>query len=140
MEDEYIAVASILDLRSCSKAGEQSGTSNELLHSHYLEMTATPPRQCYSSIPIEEMKRLMNIYGPELGNNRYTTAKPTPGSTARKFARWFPNFFHRFRFDVSRNQYVPVLGCKGERARRILMRQRVKHERNMRRKKNTKSM
>ena len=118
--DEYCAVSSMLDLKSGRTSGGPSGVSIGT----FAEYAAGDlPKERLSSVPFEEMVELMMIYGPEAHDNRWTPRRPTPKSIARKFSRWFPHFFHRFRYDPSEKKYKPVLGHKQEFLRRRMMRQ-----------------
>jgi hypothetical protein len=86
--------------------------------------SAPPPKLCIAQIPITEIKRLMDKFGPERSRFRQSNKKASETSLRRRFARWFPNFFHHFRYQEQTNQFHPLFGEKLEISRRIHMRKR----------------
>ena len=92
---------------------------------------APPPRKRYiKDIEPSEMVRLMQTYGPETcgmfwdvkENGEYLDSLPFEHrqrqAICRKFVRWFPSFFVRFRYCVNTGKYEPVIGEKDEICRR----------------------
>lgn len=92
-----------------------------------------------TAVPFDEMKRLMNVYGPiKASRNRTNTNKKTtpttipikeakPESIRRKFYRWFPDFNVRFiksRTDDYGIHYMPRIGHAEELEYRDLCRRR----------------
>jgi hypothetical protein len=84
--------------------------------------SAPPPKLCVAKIPITEIKRLMEKFGPERSRFRNSKKIPSEASLRRRFARWFPHFFHHFRYEVQTDQYQPQFGEKLEITRRIYLR------------------
>jgi len=78
-----------------------------------------------TSVSLEEMKRLMRVYGPvKVLRNRGTTGTEQsvkPDSIRRKFYRWFPDFNERFA-KTPEGWYVPKAGHEHEMEYREAMR------------------
>jgi len=80
-----------------------------------------------SDIPIEEMKRLMDEYGPENDQPPFNERKEeTATSIKRTFRRWFPLFFHWFYYSYKAKCWVPRVGVHDEKKRRELLRLQAK--------------
>jgi hypothetical protein len=76
-----------------------------------------------AEIPILEMKRLMNEFGPEQYQLKPREAQNnTSECIRRKFRRWFPRFFHWFYYSYKKKCWIPRYGDINEKKRRELRR------------------
>lgn len=84
------------------------------------------PKLSYSSLSLKDMEEIMDAYGPEC---IIPKKKPVPAkaeSTRRKFIRWNPNFFYRFRYDTNLRKFTPIYGETAERIWRQAVRMQCK--------------
>lgn len=100
------------------------------------EIQADPPKAKYTSLTRSQMLSLMDEYGPEAHCPRRRPKKNiTDYSLRRRFQRWFPHFFFRFRFDEAEQKYVPILGHEMEKTRRAFVRRRRQMQKKYQKKK-----
>lgn len=118
-KEEYEAFEAMLEIGGDSEQlSDKDGSSTTVAE----ELTVQPPKAHYSAIPVATMVELMEKYGPERCLTRRSKKQPTNDSIRRKFVRWFPNFFWRFRYDVRSGTYVPAIGERQEQLRRRYLR------------------
>lgn len=95
----------------------------------------TNPRGKYNklthNVSLEEMKRLMRVYGPiKCLRNRHTDTRPgaitKDTSIKRKFYRWFPDFGERFEL-AEGGWFMPKFGHEYEMKYREAMRMSDQH-------------
>jgi hypothetical protein len=99
------------------------------------ELDKRQPKPSYASISLKQMREIMETYGPERILPMQKPLPTTAESTKRKFIRWNPNFFQRFRYDQKLGKYVPLYGEVAERIWRQSLRKKRKEECNKRRSK-----
>ena len=82
--------------------------------------------QNISKIPIDEIKRLIDEYGPSFHVSQHRESRPVKeDSWRRKFRRWNPDFFDQFTYNGHSSQWEPVPGVKGEKERRRLVQEGI---------------
>jgi len=93
-----------------------------------------PPAIVQRQLPVVEMRRLMDMYGPETNasySRKSTTVKlKYEHSVRRKFSRWFPDFHSHFTYDPVTDMFHPRYGVEYEMQRR--QEKREKHARKLR--------
>jgi hypothetical protein len=80
------------------------------------------PNISMDSVSLEEIEKLMDLYGPETcvrcPRREKDRKNVKPASIRRKFRRWNPNFKKYFYYDRATNSFQPILGVKFEIERR----------------------
>jgi hypothetical protein len=90
--------------------------------SRFASLEVRPSKLNVNLIPLDQMKQLMLLYGPETFSYRKSRRFAKEKSTRRRFSRWFPNFFRYFQYNAEKDTYEPVLGVAVEQERRKIMR------------------